>query len=419
MGILFLYIAIILRHFGNRLAGIFGRNNLYPMPILNSAMGGISIPEWPLLWMSFAAEDEGRTEEPTDRRRQKEREKGRVPKTQEIPAALVLIGGLLAIFFLSQYVLSGLSKMMKKYLGNFNAMPSLDTDSLTGLLISITYDTALIIGPIFIAVIFMAVVGNVLQVGFMFSLKPLEMDFSRIKFSFDNLIKRVFFSKNIAVNLIKTILKVFLMSWIAYFIIQMDFLTIIETGEISVAESLKILGFLGFKLTMIIAIILLIISVPDYFFQRYEFTESIKMTKQEIKEEYRESEGDPQVKQRQRQLAMELVRRSMMAEVRKADVVITNPTHFAVALRYDLTRENAPRVVAKGEDQIALIIRNIAKKEEIPVIENKPLAREIYRLVDVGDLVPVEFYDALAGIFITLSKYKTRLKNLSAGVGDA
>jgi flagellar biosynthetic protein FlhB len=209
------------------------------------------------------------------------------------------------------------------------------------------------------------------------------------------------------------------MSWIAYFIIQMDFLTIIETGEISVAESLKILGFLGFKLTMIIAIILLIISVPDYFFQRYEFTESIKMTKQEIKEEYRESEGDPQVKQRQRQLAMELVRRSMMAEVRKADVVITNPTHFAVALRYDLTRENAPRVVAKGEDQIALIIRNIAKKEEIPVIENKPLAREIYRLVDVGDLVPVEFYDALAGIFITLSKYKTRLKNLSAGVGDA
>ncbi len=419
MGILFLYIAIILRHFGNRLAGIFGRNNLYPMPILNSAMGGISIPEWPLLWMSFAAEDEGRTEEPTDRRRQKEREKGRVPKTQEIPAALVLIGGLLAIFFLSQYVLSGLSKMMKKYLGNFNAMPSLDTDSLTGLLISITYDTALIIGPIFIAVIFMAVVGNVLQVGFMFSLKPLEMDFSRIKFSFDNLIKRVFFSKNIAVNLIKTILKVFLMSWIAYFIIQMDFLTIIETGEISVAESLKILGFLGFKLTMIIAIILLIISVPDYFFQRYEFTESIKMTKQEIKEEYRESEGDPQVKQRQRQLAMELVRRSMMAEVRKADVVITNPTHFAVALRYDLTRENAPRVVAKGEDQIALIIRNIAKKEEIPVIENKPLAREIYRLVDVGDLVPVEFYDALAGIFISLSKYKTRLKNLSAGVGDA
>ncbi len=419
MGILFLYIAIILRHFGNRLAGIFGRNNLYPMPILNSAMGGISIPEWPLLWMSFAAEDEGRTEEPTDRRRQKEREKGRVPKTQEIPAALVLIGGLLAIFFLSQYVLSGLSKMMKKYLGNFNAMPSLDTDSLTGLLISITYDTALIIGPIFIAVIFMAVVGNVLQVGFMFSLKPLEMDFSRIKFSFDNLIKRVFFSKNIAVNLIKTILKVFLMSWIAYFIIQMDFLTIIETGEISVAESLKILGFLGFKLTMIIAIILLIISVPDYFFQRYEFTESIKMTKQEIKEEYRESEGDPQVKQRQRQLAMELVRRSMMAEVRKADVVITNPTHFAVALRYDLTRENAPRVVAKGEDQIALIIRNIAKKEEIPVIENKPLAREIYRLVDVGDLVPVEFYDALAGIFITLSKYKTKLKNLSAGVGDA
>ncbi len=419
MGVLYLYIVIILRQFGNRLAGIFGRNNRYPMPILNSAMGGISIPEWSLLWMSFAAEDEGRTEEPTDRRRQKEREKGRVPKTQEIPAALVLIGGLLAIFFLSQYVLSGLSKMMKKYLGNFNAMPSLDTDSLTGLLISITYDTALIIGPIFLAIIFMAVVGNVLQVGFMFSLKPLEMDFSRIKFSFDNMIKRVFFSKNIAVNLIKTMLKVLLMSWIAYFIIQMDFLTIIETGDISVAESLKILGFLGFKLTMIIAIILLIISVPDYFFQRYEFTESIKMTKQEVKEEFRESEGDPQVKQRQRQLAMELVRRSMMAEVRKADVVITNPTHFAVALRYDLTRENAPRVVAKGEDQIALIIRNIAKKEEIPVIENKPLARELYRLVDVGDLVPVEFYEALAGIFITLSKYKTKLKNLSAGVSDA
>lgn len=365
------------------------------------------------LVMVFAAEDEGRTEEPTDRRRQKEREKGRVAKTQEIPAALVLIGGLSALFFLSGYVLSGLAGIMKKYLGTFNQMPNFDINSLVKLLMTLTYDVALIIGPVFAVVIVMAIVGNIAQVGLLFSLKPLEFDISRIKFSFDNLMKRVLFSKNIAVNLIKTIAKVVLMGWIAYFIISMDFLTIIKTGEMNVASSLRLLGLLGFKLTMIIAIILFLISIPDYFFQRYEFTESIKMTKQEIKEEFRESEGDPKVKQRQRQRAQEYARRSMISDVKQADVVITNPTHFAVALRYDQKIESAPRVLAKGEDQLAFIIRNIAKNEEIPIVENKPLARELYSQVEIGDIVPVEFYETLVRIFMNLNKFR----NFSARAG--
>lgn len=409
MGMLYLYLRIMFLRFFNQLFGsMFPYGTLFPVTNLlyldNDKHSFVPLDN--SLWMAFAAEDEGRTEEPTERRRQKEKEKGRVAKTQEIPAALVLIGGLTALFFLSGWVLSGLARIMKKYLGTFNQMPSFDVDNLVKLLMTITYDVALIIGPVFLIVILMAIVGNVAQVGFMFSLKPLEFDLSRIKFSFDNLMKRVLFSKNIAVNLIKTIAKVVLMGWIAYFIIRMDFLSIIETGELNVASSLRILGQLGFKLTMIIAIILFIISIPDYFYQRYEFTESIKMTKQEIKEEYRESEGDPTVKQRQRQRAQELVRRSMMNEVKKADVVITNPTHFAVALRYDQKNENAPRVLAKGEDQLAFIIRNIAKKEEIPIIENKPLARELFSKVEVGDIVPVEFYEALVQIFMNLSKFR-------------
>ena len=246
------------------------------------------------------------------------------------------------------------------------------------------------------------------QVGFLFSLKPLQFDFSRIKLTPQSLIKRALFSKQVGFNLIKTLIKVVVLGWVSYFIIYADFISVLKTGMVSIGSSLQILGFIAFKLALILTLILFIISIPDYFYQKHEFIESIKMTKQEVKQELKETEGDPLVKQRQRQRAYDMFRRGMLSKVKQADVVIANPIHFAVALRYVPEMENAPRVLAKGEDHMALVIRNLAKRDEIPIIENKPLARELYYTVQENDIVPEEFYRTLVDIFLSIEHIRER-----------
>ncbi|MDH5717812.1 MAG: flagellar biosynthesis protein FlhB [Spirochaetia bacterium] len=359
-------------------------------------------------WIFFAAEDDGRTELPTERRKQKEREKGRVPKSQEIPSSLVVLGGLVTLFFLGSWMIDGLCKIMEKYVGNFTKLPQFNDAKLVFLLISIVKDTAYIMAPVFIIALIMGIAGNIVQVGFLFTLKPLAFDFSRIKLDPASIMKKIFFSKQVAVNLIKTIIKVAFLAYISYLIISSDFLLVMKSGELSLKQSLKVLGILAFKLALIMTIVLLIIGIPDYFFQRYEFIESIKMTREETKQEMKETEGDPLIKQRQRQRAMEFLRRRMISEVKNADVIITNPTHYAAALRYDPNKENAPRLLAKGVDHLAFIIRNLARKNEIPIIENKPLARELYERVNEGDIVPEEFYRVLVEIFVNLESIKER-----------
>lgn len=359
---------------------------------------GVAAELVPALVM-LAAEDEGRTEEPTERRREKERERGRVPKSAEIPAALVALGALIALFFSAGWILSGLAKMIQLYVGNFSELPAIDEAQLMPLLISLIRESAILLAPVFIIAMIMALVGNVAQTGFMFTLKPLEPDFSRIALTFKNLAQRVLFSRQVVVNLIKTIIKVVLLAWVSYFIIAGDFVAVMKSSGMGVGQSLKMLGFIAFKLAAILTFILLLMSLPDYLYQRYEFTESIKMTKQEVKEEYRETEGDPLVRQRQRQRLYQMMNRSMLNAVPEADVVITNPTHYAVALRYDNKRENAPRVIAKGVDQMAFLIRKKAAEHGVEIIPSPHLARQLYATVEINQEVPEQFYTVLLSIF--------------------
>ena len=356
----------------------------------------------------FAAEDEGRTEDPTERRKEKEKEKGRVPKSQEVASTLIVLGAFIVLFFVAGWVMIGLGNMMQNYLGNFNNYSIKSIGDISILMLNVGKETLYMIAPIFGVVVFMAIVGNIMQVGFMFTLKPLEFDFSRIKFDPQTLFKKVLFSRQVGVNLLKTLVKVSLLGLIAYFIIASDYLSLLKTTNMGISDSLKAIGTLAFKLGIILSVVLLVMAIPDYIFQRYEFIESIKMTKEEIKQEYKETEGDPLVKQRQRQRAQELMRRNMLQEVPKADVIITNPTHFAIALRYDMNLEDAPRVLAKGEDHLAFMIRNVAKKNEVPLLENKPLARELYYNVEEGDIVPEQFYKALVEIFLNLERVRER-----------
>ncbi|HNJ66014.1 MAG TPA: EscU/YscU/HrcU family type III secretion system export apparatus switch protein, partial [Turneriella sp.] len=259
----------------------------------------------------LAAEDEGRTEEPTELRRRREREKGRVPKSAEIPAALGTLGGLIVLFASAGLILSSLARIIKLYIGNFNSLGTVQEATMIPMMLAVAREFFLMLAPFFAAVMVMGIIGNLTQTGFLFSLEPLRPKLSNISFSFNRMVERIFFSKQIYVNLAKTIIKIVLIGAASYMIISDDFLALMKTGNMGVGEALRSIGYMAFKLALVLIIILLAMSVPDYLFQRSQFIESLKMTKQEIKQEYREQEGDPQIKARQRQRMQEALRSSM------------------------------------------------------------------------------------------------------------
>ena len=303
-----------------------------------------------------------------------------------------------------------LATLLKQFVGNFYSLPTSNLDKQA--VISILGDAGMhmvyILAPIMILAFLLGLLGNLVQVGFLFSLKPLQPDLNRIKFTFQNLAKRVFFSRQVFVNLLKAIAKVGLLTVVSYYLIGIDFENIMKSGEVSVGAALKDLSIASFRLALVLTILLLILAIPDYIYQRIEFTESIKMKREDVKQEQKETEGDPLVKQRQRQRAQELMRRNIMGAIKQADVVITNPTHFAVALRYDPAQEHAPKVLVKGEDNIALIIKNLARQSEVPIVENKPLARALYANVEENQIVPPEFYTVLVEIFCSYAVRKNQ-----------
>ncbi|MES0488390.1 MAG: flagellar biosynthesis protein FlhB [Leptospirales bacterium] len=377
--------------------------------VLRFSPGFAGVGDFALPMFFASAENEGRTEEPTERKKQKEREKGRVPKSPDIPSSLVTIGGLATLFAIGGWMLSGMANIATYFLGKFSELPALDKSEVIALFIFLVREVGILLAPIFLVSTFLAIAGNVVQVGIMFTLKPLKPDFKRIKLDFPTMMRKVFFSRQIAVTLIKTLLKVSFLGVISYYLIKSDFDALLSLGSIGVANSVRLLSQIAFKLAVILSVVMFVIALPDYFYQKFEFIESIKMTKEELKQESRESEGDPLVKQRRRQRAFEMLRRNMFQETKKADVVITNPTHYAIALRYDPEMEDSPRVLSKGEDNLAFVIRNLARQNDIPIIENKPLARELYRTVSEGETVPEHFYRVLIDIFLSIDGMKERL----------
>ncbi|MCS6971971.1 MAG: EscU/YscU/HrcU family type III secretion system export apparatus switch protein [Leptospiraceae bacterium] len=377
----------------------------FPLPAL--VPGGVEYNPWLL----FAAEDEGRTEEPTELRKRREREKGRVPKSNEIPAALGTLAGLLVLFATASWLLSGLTRLIRVYVGNFASLGNLNMATLGPHALSLARDFMLMLVPFFAAVMLLGIAGNLVQTGFIFSLEPLRPKLSNIAFTFNRMVERVFFSKQVYANLIKTLAKILLLTAASYFVISSDFVALLKTGNMGVGESLRLLGFIAFKLALVLVVILLIMAIPDYFFQRSQFLESLKMTKQEVKQEYREQEGDPLIKSRQRQRMREALRLSMRQAVAKADLVITNPVHYAVAIRFAFEEEGIPpRLVAKGADELARIIREVAKQHNIPIHEDKPLARFIYENVELDQVLPQQILELLAQIVISIPSLEAKFR---------
>jgi flagellar biosynthesis protein FlhB len=365
----------------------------------------------------FAAEDEGRTEEPTEKKLREAREKGQVARTVELPQAAVVIFGFMVILIFGSWIFDIIARLTKYYLSNFSRF-SVTERSMFREFIAVSFESGKILLPIFIAVVIAAILGNIVQVGFQVSTHPLKFDWSKIKFDPATIMKRIFFSKQVAMNLFKSVFKVVAIGFVAYLIIMSDLEDILKTSDVSVAMALRIIMMTSFKIIIWSAVLLLVLSIPDYFFQKREFIESLKMTKEEMKEELKETIGDPYIRARLREMQRQNLLRAMMSrEVPKADVVVTNPTHFAVALQYDRLAMPAPTVVAKGEDSIALKIREVAKEHNIPIIQNRPLAQEMCKRLDVGDIIPEDLFYAVSLVYGEIIRnYPERFRKLQEAI---
>lgn len=350
----------------------------------------------------FAAEDEGRTEDPTDYKIRKAREEGRVAKSQDLNAALVLLFPAISLIILSSYVLRTCMEILQ-----FFFIRSMSADIRQGQWfgIFVLYFAKLAL-PIALIAVIAGVAANLLQNnGFLFSTKLIQPQFNRISPDFPRFFKRALFSTEGLFNFAKSLTKVIALVFITFIIIRANIPHFIELLSVHISQAVFFVAGLTGKLLVTAAIVLLLFSIPDYFFQRKQFIDSLKMTKQETKEEYKELEGDPQVKSRIRQQMQAILSQNAIRNVPQADVVITNPTHYAIAIQWDPKIMTAPMVIAKGADAMALKIKAIARENNIPLVENKPLARALYAKLQIGDTIPQEYYTAIA--LVLAEVYKT------------
>ena len=302
----------------------------------------------------FAAEDEGRTEEPSEYKIRKAREEGKVAKSQELVAAVGLLLPALTLALLAPYLARTMREMVQFYFSRAaEADISRDAGPLAAAFFLYFARLALPLGAVAVV---SALFSNILQVGFIFSAKPITPDFSRIIPRFGEYLRKTTFSTQGLFGLAKSVVKIAVIAIVSYMSVRDQIDRIVTLFTTPLWKSVMFIGSLSIRLIIQTAIATLILAVPDYLFQRHQYMESLKMSKQEVKEERKQQEGDPLVRSRLRERMRELLSRNMAANVPKADVVITNPTHFAVALEWDRDRMAAPIVTAKGQDEVALRI---------------------------------------------------------------
>lgn len=348
----------------------------------------------------FAGE---KTEKATPKKRQDERKKGKVAKSQDVNTAILL---LLALMVLAIFGSSMKDRMASLFSHTFTEYIHWDLTEQTAqqIMIEALIEFAKILAPVMVIAIIAGFAANLLQIGFLFTTEPLKFDLKKI----DPIqgAKRIFSIRAI-VELLKSFLKITFIGVITFAVIWIykDDMVMLAFKNVESA-----LGFFG-KVTMVMGfsaiIALLFLAVLDYMYQRFDFEKNMRMSKQDIKDEYKNIEGDPliksKIKERQRQMSM----RRMMSEIPSADVIITNPTHYSIAIKYDEEKASAPYVIGKGVDHIALKIREIAKAHDVAIVENRPLARSLYDLVEINEEIPEEFYQAVAEVLA----YVYRLEN--------
>jgi flagellar biosynthesis protein FlhB len=344
----------------------------------------------------MAEKDEGqeRTEKGTPKRMEEAREKGRVAKSREVSSVASLAACLIYFYFNATGLLEKLSAIMTSILRSAGRV-TISIDNVQLLLAGLLFKVFILLLPIFIVIFIIGIFANFIQVGALFSLSAIQPELSKI----DPLkgLQRLF-SMTSFVELIKNILKMLIIGMVSYLVIQNEVKGVLPLSNQTVWEILFYLGKITFKILLTTCWVLIILAILDYVYQRWEYEKGLRMSRQEIKEEFKNSDGDPAIKARIKRLQREMSRKRMMAAVPKADVIITNPTHLAVAIRYDQDTGIAPCVVAKGAGFVAEKIRNLGRENNIPIVENKPLAQVLYKMVRLDETIPEILYRSVAEV---------------------
>ena len=344
-----------------------------------------------------------KTEEPTSKRVTDTEKKGNFAHSREINSSFILLAALLGFMILGE-------QSTRNVMGSWTDMFAeswalqLTSEELYKVTANAMQAFVKIVGPFLIIIMLAGVMSNLLQIGGLrFSSHPLVPKFNKLNplAGFGRI-----FSKNSVMELFKSLFKVGIISVISYYVIKSHWKEIPPLMGFGVGQVLSFMGFVALEIIFNVLLVMIFLSLLDFTFQKFTYLENLRMTKQEVKEERKESDGNPQVKQRIRTVQMQMARKRMMSAVPEADVIVTNPTHISIAIKYDTENFAAPLVVAKGVGPIAMRIREIAKENGIPLVEDKPLARTLNKTVEVGQMIPASLYKAVAEILAYVYKLK-------------
>lgn len=357
----------------------------------------------PLDIQFFAGE---KTEKATPKKRQDARKKGQVLKSQDVTAAFVLLILFLFLYMFAPTMIESIFGFLNQAFQKNMLIESLTVETVMKMYSDSLKEMAKILLPFMLIAVVGAIAANYLQFGFLFTMESMKLDLKKI----DPIkgIKRII-SVRAIVNLLKSLLKISFIGTVTTVVIWMNLEEVLSLSFQSPWDTLTTVAKLTGMMGIAASIVLVLIALFDYFYEKYEYEKQLKMSKQDIKDEYKNSEGDPKIKSKIKQRQREMAMRRMMQEIPNADVVITNPTHFAIALKYDEQNMDAPTVVAKGTDFIAQKIKLIAKENDVVMVENRPLARAMYDQVEIGQQVPEEFFKAVAEILAYVYRIKRKI----------
>ena len=349
-----------------------------------------------LQWFADEENDEdapGKTFEPTDTKLKRLREEGQVAKSQELTGAVGLLLPAIVLLVLAPSMLRTCVEMVKFFFMRATELDPTKDGIIAG---NFLIYFVRLVWPILLVAVISAVITNMAQIGgWLFTTKPITPNFSRALPKFGQYFKRIFSTEGLF-NLGKSLVKVVIIGTVAFLFIRADIEKLVNLQKSDVYTSLAFVAGIAIRMILVVAFLLIVISIVDFLFQRNRFRERHKMTMRELKEERKQVESDPMIQSRIRSRFRDLLKQNIITAVPQADVVVTNPTHLAIALRYDAGSMPGPMVVAVGEDELAARIRKIAQDNEVPLVENKPLAWALYRETDVGQIVPMAHWNAVA-----------------------
>ncbi|WP_085523962.1 flagellar biosynthesis protein FlhB [Tuberibacillus sp. Marseille-P3662] len=350
--------------------------------------------------------DEEKTEEATPKKREDSRKKGQVPKSSDVNTAIGLFGMFLLFLIAIPFAGRGISQLMTDTFSSTMRMPELDEGTLEVIMRHYFIETAKILAPFFILGVVCSLVSNLVQFGFLFSTESMSFKWERINPLKG--IKRIY-SVRAIVEMLKALLKIVAIGLTAFIVIWINKAELFMLPKESIRAGVQLIGDITIQLGLAASILLLFLSILDYVYQKYDHEKNIKMSKKDVKDEHKKMEGDPQIKSKIKEKQQQMSSQRMMQEIPDADVVITNPTHYAVALKYQEDSMDAPIIVAKGADYLALKIKDTARRHQVATVEKRTLARGLYHQLEMGDAVPEDFFKAVAEVLAYVYKMQGKI----------